>query len=75
MFSERSVSWTLEPAEWFNSSKSVHVELPAIQVHAMSNLQQAFNAGPEGDTARRVDSAAWAIFFVSVGIATLIDVP
>jgi hypothetical protein len=41
----------------------------------MNSIQPAFNEGSASETARRVDSVAWAAFFIWVGIAMLVEVP
>lgn len=41
----------------------------------MNSIQPAFSEGSASETARRIDSVAWAAFFIWVGIAMLMGVP
>ena len=41
----------------------------------INSIQPAFNEGSANETARRVDSVAWAAFFIWVGIAMLMEMP
>ncbi len=42
----------------------------------MNSIQPAFNEGSSAsEAARRIDATAWALFFIWVGIAMLMEVP
>lgn len=41
----------------------------------MNSIQPAFDKGPASESGRRVDSVAWAAFFIWAGLTMLMEVP